>query len=212
MDLQEFAKSVLLGTAIADATLSRTSENGNARIRIGHSIDKSEYLMWKYKHISKIVKMTNFGVIQGGVYKKSPNDYVHINSRRDPIVTFYYELVYKHGRKTISNELLNLIDDVALSVWFMDDGSYDKHRDNQSYWLHTNSFPRSENELLATWLERKYGLSPRLQHIKRNDRWAIRFPKKDSLVIEGIIAPVVSEVSCMHYKLASEHELISGVR
>jgi hypothetical protein len=205
LDQLAFARSVLYGTAVADATLQKSNPNGEARLRIGHSIDKSEYLIWKYKHIKQIVLMSNLGVVPGGKYRKSPRDYVYINSYRAPEVTEVYKLVYRDGKKVITEDFLSIIDDVVLAVWFMDDGSYDKHVDALSYWLHTNAFTYEENVKLAEFLRDKYNLTPKVQKIK-SGKCCLRFLRGDTWTIEEIIKPVVSQVSCMHYKLASYHD------
>lgn len=209
MDQQAFSKSVLIGTALGDGAMNKTNENGNARIRVGHSIDKSEYLMWKYKHLKEIIPITNVGVIHGGKYQKSPNDFVYFTSHRVEELTELYLRLYIDGKKTITEGILSDFDDVALAVFLMDDGSYDAHKDSQAYMLHTNSHSLDENILLTEYLQTKYSLSPKLQAVKKGAGWAIRFPKRDSETIESIISPVVSQVSCMKYKLHSFRQAVS---
>jgi len=199
------ANDVLLGTAIADATLRRRSLNQNASIRVGHSIDKAEYVFWKYKHLRKLVEIRNFNMIEGGRYRRSPNDYVFFQSVSSPVLTEVRELVYQNGRKTISDEFLSRVNETVLAVWFMDDGSYGSHPNSMNYTLSTDAFTFAENERLAQFLTSKFDLSPRLQHIKRSDRWVIRFLKHDSPKIENLIGNCVNQVSCMKYKLASSH-------
>lgn len=205
MEAQAYAKKVLLGTAIADATIRRRSINQQANIRVGHSINKAEYLFWKYKHIKKLVEVRNFNLIDGGVYKKSPNDYVYFQSISSPTLSDIHSLIYRDKRKKISEEFLHQVDEITLAVWFMDDGYYDKHPDSLSYSLSTNAFSLEENEMISEYLKTKFGLTPRLQYIKRSNAWALYFRRYDTWNIEKLIQPVVSQVECMKYKLASSH-------
>lgn len=197
---------VMVGTALGDATIQKTHKNGNARMRVGHSEDKKGYLDWKYNQISQIVRFS-YGTIPGGKYKKSPNNYVFIQSRRTEEVTKLYEIIYKEKKKRITEEILSAVNSCALSVWFMDDGSFDKHPDSWGYWLHTNAYTRDENEMISSFLRERFGLNARLQYLKRQDQWALRFGRYETPKIADIIRPVVSKITCMRYKLPEFHGL-----
>lgn len=212
MDQVGYARKVFVGAMLGDAGISRTNVGGNARFRIGHSIDKSEYLMWKLKHLRELVQVTDIGIIKGGKYTKSPNDYVYFNSRRTPYVTEMYELLYKDGKKVITEELLSEIDEVSLAVLFMDDGSYDHNIDNLNYWLHLNAHTEEEIHLFCEFLELRFGLSPKIQTVNKGAGFAVRFLRKDSERIDEIISPTVLQIQCMHYKLHSKNPIVKQVK
>lgn len=212
MDQLEFSKSVFVGAMLGDGGIRRDTPTSNARFRVGHSIDKSEYLMWKLKHLRKLVTITDIGVIEGGMYEKSPNDYIYFNSRRAPIVTEMYELLYLGGKKTITRDLLRRFDSVALSILMMDDGSYDRNRDNLNYWLHLNAHSEGELQLFTVMLERKFGLRPKLQAVNKGEGFALRFLREDSEKIDFIIRPVVSEIACMRYKLHGDNPVLKDIK
>jgi len=209
LDQREFSESVFLGAMLGDAGMSKTNVNGNARFRIGHSINKSEYLMWKLKHLRELVEITQVGIIKGGVYEKSPNDYVYFTSRRDPYITEFYERLYIDGRKTFTEDLINRIDEIALSVLFMDDGSYDSHIDNLDYWLHFNSHEKYELEIMIKHLEKRFQIYPKIQKVNKGAGFALRFLRRDSERIDEIIRPVVSQIECMRYKLHFDNPNLS---
>lgn len=209
MDQQELSRSILIGTALGDGAMNKTNKNGNARIRVGHSIDKSDYLIWKFKYLKEIMPITSINVIPGGKYRKSPNDFVYFTSHRTEYLTDLYFLLYKNGVKTITKEYLREFNDVSFAVFLMDDGSYDVNKGSQSYMLHTNSHSLEENELFASYLQQKFNLSPKLQHVNKGKGWAIRFPKRDTTKIEKIVSPTISQISCMRYKL---HSVRQGIK
>lgn len=209
---RDISKSVFLGAMIGDAGISRSSPKGNARFRIGHSIDKSGYLMWKLKHLREIVQITDIGIIKGGVYEKSPNDYVYFNSRRDPVVTRMYDRLYIDGEKVLSEELVREVDDVALSVLFMDDGSYDGNIDNLNYWLHLNAHTRKELEIFADHLLKRFGIAPKFQSVNKGKGYALRFLRADSERIDEIIRPIVAEIECMRYKLHFDNPVLQELK
>ncbi|MEX6346748.1 hypothetical protein AB6E80_09420 [Staphylococcus ureilyticus] len=200
-----FSYQVILGTALGDGHIRKRSEGSKASIRIGHSIDKSEYLMWILKHLREIAEVTNVGIVKGGKYEKSPNDYVYISSRASDSITEIWELLYKDKKKKISKKLLDNFDDVSFAVFLMDDGSFDKHIDSMCYYLHTNAHTLEENEMFVNFLKDKYGLNPRVRNVKKGEGYCIWFPKKDSMKICEIVKPVISEIQCMRYKLADEY-------
>lgn len=208
----EYARKVFVGAMLGDGSIQKTNAGGNARFRVGHSIDKSEYLMWKLKHLRELVPVTDIGIIKGGKYTKSPNDYVYFNSRRTPYVTEMFELLYKDGKKVITTELLGEFDDTSLAVLFMDDGSYDANIDNLNYWLHLNSHTEGEILLFCDYLRMKYDLDPKIQHVNRGEGYGIRFQRKDSERIDEIIRPTVTQISCMRYKLHRDNPELSKVK
>jgi len=91
---------------------------------------------------------------------------------------------YYSPKKTITKEFLNLLDERALAIWYMDDGQWSP---NKSYfkelkrntkrrsdavvdmlagqvYLYTNGFTKEENELLIEWLNSKYDLNFKLRN------------------------------------------------
>lgn len=125
---------------------------------------------FEFCHDSKQREYVKFGVgIMSGWGTYSEKDRV-----RDPQVYKKYmwtECVFKscnhnefsrikrhtheYGRKIVNMEMLDMLSEFGLAIWFMDDGHCEK---GNSGYLNTHSFTKEENELIVKWLWDRFEL------------------------------------------------------
>ncbi len=113
-------------------------------------------------------------------------------SKQHPEISSFLKLFYRNGRKVIPKAFE--LDPVALTVWFMDDGS--KCRKHDVY-LNCQQFALKDQNALLLAL-RKMGLSARLNRDKKYYR--IRFLKDSIPKLNQIMIPFI--VPAMRYKLS----------
>jgi len=78
----------------------------------------------------------------------------------------------------------------------MSDGSLQS--DFKSMILHSQSFTRSENEILSSELNSKFGLHSRVISHKQI-YWVIYIPSRDAVILHNLIAPHM--IPYFHYKV-----------
>ena len=197
-----YVESALLGTLLGDTNIQRNNNKCNSRIRIIHSIKQEEYLNEK--------KRLFFYEERDNSYGSSPfNDsckLVRSCSRTNPYYTKFEELIKPNGYKTITDELLSKLDEIALAFWFMDDGSSWKSDDGEIIYsvdLSTHSFSKEDNLKLINWFNKSWGIKVKLMYDTRCSKYFLRFYKKNALKFLDIISPYVYDF--FQYKLGNNH-------
>ena len=85
-----------------------------------------------------------------------------------PILTSFYDLFYRDGKKIIPDGLK--LSPLSLAVWFMDDGS----KSRSSIYLNTQQFNKDEQFKLINLLKNQFGLDSTLNKDKIYYRIRIR--------------------------------------
>ena len=139
-------EQILLGSVLGDGCImSRTSRN--PIYTECHSIHQMEYLSWKQKRMYPFMRDLEIG------HKGTA---VMMRSRALPQLGFYRNVFYPNNKKIVPVEILEWLDDLALAVWFMDDGTVSQ-RDTM-FSIATCSFDARTNGMLQGWLATKYKL------------------------------------------------------
>ena len=160
--LTKFQKSLIIGIILGDGYLRIIPGRKNAFLEINHSFSQKEYVDWKFEKLKGICNSApkqregNGGRVAYRFYTK-----------QHPELTGIYNTFYKNGKKIIPDNL-NL-DAVALSVWFMDDGSRCSDSD---FYLNTQQFTMENQVKLLEYLN-KLDLKASLN--KDKDYYRIRF-------------------------------------
>lgn len=109
----------LLSMGIGDGHVRMTSK-GSGELCIGHCLDQKEYCLFKRNIVSKILgkKINIYSTLSEG--HKGVRFMVgdpHFKNIRS-------QLYNNEGKKVITQNILNKIDDWGMAIWYMDDGSF----------------------------------------------------------------------------------------
>jgi len=138
--------------------------------------DQESYLNWKRSALEPLgVSKVD---VQPSSYKKT--SFVHrfrVNSHPHITDRIKKADLYRSGRKRVSSEWLDQVNELGLAVWYGDDGSLNTHVTQEgetryNITLHTQGFSLEENELLAGWLKWKWGVHAKVKTTfkKKKDR------------------------------------------
>lgn len=146
-------KAVIIGSILGDGNLSGNWSKTNYRLKISHSVNQSEYILWKYK----ILK--NFVLTKPWVYDKTKS--ISFRTISHNIFTEFYKLFYPFGKKVIPGNIDGFIKNpLTIAIWFMDDGNVRKEKEKiYGYYLNTQSFNLSENRILIQALKSNFGIN-----------------------------------------------------
>lgn len=123
--LTQRERSIIVGSILGDGYISRGIWKGvysNARITFIQGIAQLPYLEWKQEELKRWIGTT----IRAIPYKTQFGGTVHqLATTTHPLFTEIFHAIYPDGGKIkrISPQVLNWLDDLALAVWFMDDGT-----------------------------------------------------------------------------------------
>ncbi|MCD4666509.1 hypothetical protein K8R47_01715 [archaeon] len=183
---------MILGGLMGDlyCRIQRTCKNAN--IEGAHCKKQEKYLLWKVKSLNSL----SFNL------RRLKEGYLFFESRVYPCLNYYYNLFYKNGKKEISKNILNKIDEFGLSIWYMDDGCY--NRRGKSCNIHTNGFSYEENLIIKKWFETRWKIYPKITGIKKVDYpgkvwYFLRFNVNDTKKIIEIVKDYIHP--SMRYKI-----------
>jgi hypothetical protein len=158
--LTEEQKSILIGTLLGDGTMRIKK---NAHLEINHAFSQKALVDWIFSKFSSLVK-TPPKWRKGNGNREA----YRFATQKLPILTPFYDLFYRNGRKVIPSNLK--LSPLSLAVWFMDDGS----NSYSSIYLNTQQFSFDEQLQLIDFLKRQYGIDATVNKDKTYYRIRIR--------------------------------------
>ena len=185
--------NILVGTMLGDGYLSLPNKKShNTQLSLGHGPTQKSYLCWK---IAKFGTLFNAEPCQVEYYNKR-NHRVYeawrCNSRCHPWLTEWRHVFYPEGKKVVTEEILSYVSDLALAIWWCDDGSTQEGSQYVRHSLHVGSLETHEYELVQSWLAMQ-GFDP--NPIPSNHSKSVRFyfRKEGSIHFRERIAPYIPE-------------------
>ncbi len=156
-------RSVLIGSLLGDGALRLRPGKQHALFEVQHSIRQEWYVYWKYRMLEDLVSTPpRVRSLNGGRVA------CRFTTRSLPPLTALHRQFYENGKKRIPIDLP--LDELALAVWFMDDGS----KSRSSYYLNTQQFNERDQQFLLTLLEKLFGIDATLNRDKTYSRIRIR--------------------------------------
>lgn len=205
-------KGILAGMILGDGCLS-LSGGKNAFLRIQHTESQKDYLDYKAEILRQLTNVTSYTIKPSGV--RNPNTQYACKTKRHPLFTRMYEIVYINKSKEVNLTWLSWLNEHGLAIWYMDDGSLVKNYScNKSgkkriysrvVYLNTCSFSLKQNQLIQKFLKDKFGLvfNIKLTSIKTGYYRLVAGAKTANKLFE-IIRPYI--VPCMEYKLDMQYQ------
>ena len=160
LSLSQEQKELIIGSLLGDGTMRLGKGAKNANFKVEHGLLQKDYVFWKYHKLKEFVftepKMS-FRYEENGV--KYPKSW-WFRTIRHPELTKIYNLFYKGngyltGKKIIPDSLKKFLTPVALAVWIMDDGCFNK----KAIDISTYSFSFQEIQKLRSILKEIYGIN-----------------------------------------------------
>jgi recombination protein RecA len=115
-DLREDQLKLILGSILGDGSLRYASDH-NVHFRVGHGGKQTEYCEWKQEMLAPFAG--KIGKTGNGV------GFDTIPMRQ---LTWLHEAVYAaDGTRTVTDELIEQLDERAIAAWYCDDGTFSGH-------------------------------------------------------------------------------------
>ena len=111
---------VILGGLLGDGSLKLQKGYRNARYQIRHSITQKQYLEWKHKLLKEVALPKLQEQKPDGF---STNKMIAFQSKAHKDLTKIYDCVCQNNNLVIERTWLDSLDELALLVWWLDDGS-----------------------------------------------------------------------------------------
>jgi hypothetical protein len=198
-------RSVIIGTLLGDASLVWPKNKDHEpygrgpRLTLSHSKSQSDLVYVVEAALSMLdVKCSSGWTGGGGFANAQPKKW--LSSQTSTFLAELYPLFYRDGKKVLTKEVLDLVDDEALAYWIMDDGcaSYEESArgKDKAISLATCCFS-DEEHLLAVSSFASRGLSA---SVKRTGEYPLlSFDMDSSRKISRLVDPYF--LPAMKYKL-----------
>ncbi len=115
-------KSVIFGSLLGDGTIQidKKHKGSNGIFRISHTTKDKEYLLWKYEVLKDLCRKEPTIRVRKRWGKSHQS--IRFHTKALPYLTYLRKVFYRGNRRIISQKILAQLDEMALAVWFMDDG------------------------------------------------------------------------------------------
>lgn len=184
----------LYGTLLGDGYIHK-----NGQLLVTHCNEQEEYVDLKAKLFNGTV---NNGLQSPKGFKEGTclNLHTPVNAQLHEI----RKIAYIDGVKSVKN-ILPLLDEKSLAIWYMDDGCYHNHG---TIYLSTESFNYEDHLLIKDWFKSKWDIEVVIddkyviyKEEKRKYNY-IRINKKDGIKLFNLIEKYI--IPSMRYKLPSD--------
>lgn len=196
LNLTDMQRSILIGTLLGDGHLE-TQDNGKTyRLKIEHQLLQKDYLEWLHNQFKEWI---GSGIKHR--IKKNGKEYVLFNTYSHGSFRFYAQQFYINRKKIIPKLINKLLDPIALTIWYMDDGSW-KSNHHKTFIIHTVGFVKKDLELVQNTLKSKFGLETSL-HKQKEKYWRLYIKSKSAELFRKIVEPYTSKFSSMQNKMGN---------
>jgi hypothetical protein len=127
-NLTDNQRQVIIGTVLGGSSLIKPPKGTNYYLSMRSS--NQTWLKYKAEELDDCFKSTNL-VSNGNTYR--------INSICHKAFTELHDLLYRDGKRVITEELLDSLRDVSLAIWFLDGGSM-IGRNRKNAYINTTKF------------------------------------------------------------------------
>lgn len=201
---------ILYGTLLGDASLNKTSRNGNFNLTLTHSPKQKEYLEFKKNLISKVshVRFSYKETISFNKQVKKNYTTCCYYTNYLKYFTKLEKIFYDDNRKKIvTRKILNKLTPLGLALWWMDDGCLcihkrkDRNTLQRTATIATYSFSLEEHDLIIKYFKEKWNIKVKLSWAgpKDNKKPVIKMPMLEFGKFKNIIEPYI--IPSMHYKI-----------
>ena len=213
MKFTEIDKAIMIGLLLGDGYI-----NDKGRVEIEHCIEQRDYCVYKAKLLHSVCGGKDINVheyqrtrsiLKDGRQWKN-NTFTTVSFKKQSKHFMYFRnLLYKNGRKEITQDVLDLLTPLSIAIWWLDDGSIVKKRQKDgspgAYGLMLYTYlPKEQNELIQKYFLEKYGMKWNVvpANIHKENQYMLRCGQTEGRKFLNIIRNIVTEkVPSMQYKV-----------
>ena len=188
IQIEEKQEQIIIGCLLGDGSISKDNRNSchQSCLEFKQGPKQKDYLWWKYHQLKNLCISEP---------KELNNGQWRFRTVNHPVFSEMRKFWYPEKTKIISYSLIDKINILGLSVWFMDDGS----NSNQGLFLKfcTCGFSYNENIILRNVLQDKFQIKSQIRIYGGYNHLVIETGNRLKFI--NLIKPFI--VPCLNYKL-----------
>lgn len=145
-------EQIIYGTLLGDGYLWQGKKQFNSTyLACDHGIAQVSYLMWKMKYLEETCGAKIFQRIYYNTTAHRVTASTYLATKSHPYFGQLSREFYNEKGKTISDKILERLDDLGVAVWYMDDGNI-----TNGISFAAQCFSSADRQKLARWLSQRY--------------------------------------------------------
>ena len=200
LKLSKTQKEVLVGLILGDGHLETQDKGKTYRLKVEHSLNQKDYLEWLFAQFKDWVN-TDKPYVK---VRKDGRKSIGFTTYSHGVFRFYAHQFYnQNGVKHIPKKHMfkRVLTPLALSIWFMDDGSR-KSLKHKTYNIYTLAYSKRDLRIVQEVLLEKFAVETSLH--KQGKAWRIYIPSKSAEKFTKLIEKFVLKFSSMKHKLVTQ--------
>ena len=212
MTLTKKDKAVLIGLIIGDGYLSKDKN----QIRVMHSLKQKDYCIYKAKLAHSVFGGNDIKIhtvcqkystkIKGEIFHKTAECVKWTKGSKK--LEGWRDLVYRESNKIYTQKILDMMDEVSLMLWWLDDGNLDCHKGGSGsicWSLRWNIFTSKEEILLIQkYFEEKWNVKWNIRQLDKRspNKWSLSCGKREGEKFLSLFRErVIRDIPSMAYKV-----------
>jgi len=188
-NLSPETQSVIVGSLLGDGYLTP-----NGSLQIEHCLEQAAYTFWKYQMLQSIAGKWPTQVERYD--QRTQKTYRSLRFYTKAVLKTYRGSFYQDRKKVVPTNIGDILDPLAVAVWFMDDGGRGA-RTPRGLVFNTSCFSAEEQVFLQKILADKFGV---LTSIHPRSKGFQLYIKAESFTrFSELISPYL--ITSMRYKL-----------
>lgn len=183
-----YLQDVLVGLLLSDGHLEKSSPTSFARLSVSFGAKHRDYLILLYELFEMYTNTPPKAITVNNNRTKTTHEILKFNTVSLPQLLLYHDLFYKLRDnkliKVIPNNINDYMSPVTLAHLIMGDGNL-KTQD-KIIRIYTNSFTKTEVELLALSIESKLGIKAKTVH-DRNNQYILSISKNQLHLLQELL-------------------------
>lgn len=205
--LNDFQRSIIVGKLLGDGHLETADKGKTYRLKIEHSIRQKEYVDWLYEQFktwtgqAPKIRSRQVRLPQGA---SAIHESYGFTTYSHSAFRFYAQQFYPiDGEKVIPKLIRKLLTPTALTIWYLDDGSF-KSEHHRTFIIHSHGYEKKDLQRILIPLE-KLGIKAVLHRQNRatGTYWRIYVLSESANNFAQIIKEIASFMPSMNYKLGN---------
>ena len=191
ISLNDIQRQILIGVLLGDGCISLRNGKPVYSVKFEQAIINKEYINHLY---------TIFQPFVGQIPLEYKDKSIWFGTYRHNCFKYYYDIFYFGNVKKVPKNIHRLLTPRSLAYWYMDHGSMSLSlRDDKLvyFYLHTQGFDLSDNELLRDALKTKFNVISNIQKDKIYYKLYITAESVQTFLF--LIKPYI--LPCFEYKL-----------
>lgn len=192
--LTSIQREVLIGLMLGDGNLETANNGRTYRLKIEHSTTQREYLEHLYNMFKDFVltppRVREFS------YKGKIYHHLVFSTLSHASFRFYAHQFYHDGKKVVPKLIHRWLTPVALTYWFMDDGSI-KSRESKGVIFNTQGFSIADVAKLISAMQKNFQLE--VKERKQKEGYQIYVSGNSYEIFSSLVLPHL--IDSMKYKL-----------